>query len=1175
MREESSRCSSAPLGESLSANPDYFNKTWLDFTGRTLEQEMGNGWVEGVHPDDLAHCLEIYAGSFNARTEFKMEYRLRRHDGEYRWLLDHGTPRYYSDGSFAGYIGSCIDLTGRKQAEAELQEGKKRLDQLAEQSRTFAWEINAAGLYTYVSHVTELVLGYRPEELAGRRHFCDLHPEAGREEFKREAFAIFERKAPFVDLLNPVVTKDGGLRWVSTNGFPLLNPDGTLQGYRGSNTDITKRKHTEDEVRRQAALISSLLDSIPDIVFFKNTEGFYLGCNPAFAELVGRPKNEIVGKTDHDLFDEEIADFFLEQDLRMLAKCEPRHNEEWVTYPDGRKKLLETLKTPYWDPEQKLVGVLGISRDITTQRQAEAALRESEQFAQGTINGLPGLVAIMDEDGVIIMVNHLWREFGKANSGNEAVLCEGVNYLALCDTAAGGGCTEAATFAAGFRAVLQGRQDQFDFEYPGDSPSEERWFLARVTCFRHGKSAYVTVVHDNITKIKQVEIQLRRMTERHVLAARAGGVGIWDYDVVNNRLIWDDQMFSLYGITRDQFSGAYEAWQAGLHPEDRQRGDEEIHMALRGEKEFNTEFRVIWPDGTTHTLRALATVRRDASGQPTQMIGTNWDITVQKQAAEELRHTNLSLEKANAKAVTLAEQATTANRAKSEFLATMSHEIRTPMNAVLGLIRLLLNTPLDPRQAEFACTIADSGEALLHIINDILDLSKIEAGGHFPIEKRPLSLRALTDGVVRLLQPRAEEHGLTLAIDMDEGIPDWLTGDAGRLRQVLVNLAGNSLKFTDRGGVKIRMRLLGTEAFRANLRFEVQDTGIGLSAEGRARLFQPFSQADGTASPQRGGTGLGLAISKHIVELMGGRIGVESVLGQGSVFWFEIALAIAPAPAPEVLVASEADRVQKTSPSRQLRILVAEDNEINRRLLKYTLENLGHQADFAVNGAAAIRAWESSAYDLILMDCQMPEMDGFEATREIRRREVARYAGGGAHIRILAFTANAFGEDRERCLAAGMDDFLSKPCTEDQLREALGTGISSPGLATPPPTPTVGPPSPSLVALDPQRPAKLCAEIGDENAHRLIDDFLADLPGLIAEIRVIAKAGPPSKVGCLAHSLLGISLAFGLVQLGSLLRQIQERAEVGDDVGLVPLLECLPVAAEQARTELCQWREDN
>jgi len=255
-------------------------------------------------------------------------------------------------------------------------------------------------------------------------------------------------------------------------------------------------------------------------------------------------------------------------------------------------------------------------------------------------------------------------------------------------------------------------------------------------------------------------------------------------------------------------------------------------------------------------------------------------------------------------------------------------------------------------------------------------LSKIEAGGQLQIEEQPFSLRKLASGVVQLLQPRAQERGLALVADLAEEIPDWLLGDAGRLRQVLMNLAGNGLKFTDRGGVKIRVRLLGAEALRVRLRFEVQDMGAGISAADDARLFQAFTLVDSSPSRRRGGTGLGLAISRRIVELMGGRMGLESMPGQGSLFWFEIALEVAPAPAaePEASAASQAASAPGAASGRPLRILVAEDYEPNQRLAMYMLESLGYRADFAVNGRAAIEAWERSAYDVIIMDCQMPEM---------------------------------------------------------------------------------------------------------------------------------------------------------------------------------------------------------
>ena len=334
-------------------------------------------WRSRVHPDDAAQVEAVLMESRRRGIPYDQEFRIVRTDGSVRYVHSTALIEHDASGQPVRMIGINRDITESNLTEAELDKSKVRLEQLAEQSRTFTWEVNAAGLYTYVSDETERVLGYRPEELVGRRHFYDLHPETGREEFKQAAFAALEQKEPFMGWLNSVLTKDGCRLWVSTNGIPLLNPDGTLRGCQGSDTDVTGRKLAEDEVRRQAALISSLLDAIPDLVFLKNIAGVYLGCNPAFVEFVGRPKNEIVGKTDHELFAPEVADAFREEDRQMLATREPRHNEEWVTYPDSRKTLLGTLKTPYFGPDGEVLGVLGISRDITERNKAEEVLRST------------------------------------------------------------------------------------------------------------------------------------------------------------------------------------------------------------------------------------------------------------------------------------------------------------------------------------------------------------------------------------------------------------------------------------------------------------------------------------------------------------------------------------------------------------------------------------------------------------------------------------------------------------------------------------------------------------------------------------------------------------------------------------------------------------------------------
>jgi signal transduction histidine kinase/ActR/RegA family two-component response regulator len=369
-------------------------------------------------------------------------------------------------------------------------------------------------------------------------------------------------------------------------------------------------------------------------------------------------------------------------------------------------------------------------------------------------------------------------------------------------------------------------------------------------------------------------------------------------------------------------------------------------------------------------------------------------------------------------------------QARTEFLANMSHEIRTPMNGVLGMLNLLKDTPLTDEQRDLLQTAETSAQHLLEILNDILNLAKIEAG-QMKLERTPTDLKRLVRETCEMVRPQARLKGILLR----EELPTdelYALADPTRLRQILLNLLSNAIKFTERG--EVVARLIQREASADNehaLRFEVQDTGIGIPPDKQQQIFEPFRQADGSTTRKYGGTGLGLAISKKLVELMGGRMGVVSQVGEGSTFWFEVSLPACDAPAHVRL--EQQLRAAEQTPLTGLRVLVAEDNFVNQKVIRRTLEKWGIEAQIANNGREVLEWLSREPFHLVLMDCQMPEMDGYEATRRIRAYEQPR----GLHMPIIALTANALSGDREKCLECGMDDYLTKPVNPDLLWEKL------------------------------------------------------------------------------------------------------------------------------------------
>jgi len=687
-----------------------------------------------------------------------------------------------------------------------------------------------------------------------------------------------------------------------------------------------------------------------------------------------------------------------------------------------------------------------------------------------------------------------------------------------------------------------------------------------------GQIAGIVCVILDVTVRKQAEAALERTANRLRLATQASGVGIWELDLGAQTIEWDEQLRSLYGIEASEIPHTIESWRAEIHPEDLP-AFEALFVTARASATapVSAEFRIIHKsDGALRCIRASSIVIRDDTGTALQIVGTNWDATEDRLRENELQQINRQLEIATEQANEMAVKAELANTAKSQFLANMSHEIRTPMNAIIGMNNLLLDTPLNAEQRQYASIVASSGEALLTLINDILDFSRIEAG-KFQLETVDFDPARAVEDVRRLLEVKAREKGLILEARIDPQTPAALSGDGRRLRQILLNLIGNAIKFTDKGSVVLTLELKEKTAKRATLRFAVTDSGIGIPEEKQILLFTPFTQVDGSATRMHTGTGLGLAISKRLVQLMGGGIGVKSAAGQGTIFWFVLPFKIASAPTSPPIPYPSFDpalaQAAGAATPMSARILLAEDNAANQMLATKLLEKLGFHAEVVSNGVEALEALSKSNYDFVIMDCQMPEMDGLEATRRIRSGKSGVL---NPNVTIVAMTAHALSGDREICIKAGMNDYLTKPLDRRELAACMARwfarppAVSAPAPATAPdspaPAPAVGektsPAAPSAPAAPPpaaSAPPIFCrAEyldtiLEDEGlARTLIKSFTDDMPTQLRRLAGAITAGDAKAASEHAHRIKGAASVVRGMAMRERAHQMEMAGRAGD-----------------------------
>jgi PAS domain S-box-containing protein len=541
------------------------------------------------------------------------------------------------------------------------------------------------------------------------------------------------------------------------------------------------------------------------------------------------------------------------------------------------------------------------------------------------------------------------------------------------------------------------------------------------------------LIYKKNIRIKTIAENLKKSEQRFVLVIEGMNDGIWDWeDMTKDEEYWSPQFKKLLGYEDNEIKASYQEFQSRLHPDDLDRIKQEMEAHFERNIPFNSECRLRKKSGEYCWFRAKATTVRDTNNKPIRMVGSIRDINQRKAGEEKLREYAQQMEAKNQELAVAKEQAEQANNMKSEFLANMSHEIRTPMNAVIGMTSMLLESDMSPEQRQKLNVIHSSGEALLEIINDILDISKIEAG-KMELEPVPFNLQDTLVEITEMFTPRCKGKGIKMLMQYVSGTPEWVMGDAGRIRQIITNLVSNAIKFTDSGQVMVSVKPTSVSSENVSLYFEITDTGIGIPEKVQKKLFQKFSQGDSSTTRKYGGTGLGLAICFRLVALMGGKIGVKSKENKGSTFWFTLDLPLADAEIEEDILSYNAD----FNPSGAY-ILVAEDNQINQIMIKQMLDMLGCKSDIAVNGKEAIEMVRQNKYDLVLMDCMMPEISGYEATEAIRKMKDDKN-----NTIIIALTANALQGDKQKCLDSGMSDYLSKPIKKLELQAMLAKWLQN------------------------------------------------------------------------------------------------------------------------------------
>ena len=1126
-----------------------------------------------------------------------------------------------------------------EEAIKALQESENRFRQLADSSFE-AIAIHDECSVMDANQAVARMFGYEPSEILNKE-ILELFAPESRESVRSSILSRME--GPFEAI---------GLKKDKT-AFPVevLSKPMSYQGHSAqvkAIRNLTDRKNAEETLRAREERYRTLVEELPQRIFFKDPNSVFISANSRFCADLGLSPEQITGKTDYDFHPKELAEKYRADDQRIIEARQAQTLEE-VNIVNEKERLVEVTKVPVIGTNGEVRGILGVFTDITERRQAQDAVKESEEKFRHLFESSPDAIVVVDSKGNIVDANPAACRMHACTKDQLTALS--ILNLVLPE--------RHELVAHGLRGVLDG-EPLLTEGYT--MRSDGTVMPAEISCSRieYGdKTALLLHIHDMTEHTKAVA-DLREAEEKYRAIFENAVEGIYQTSMDGGFISANPALAKIYGYdSPDELINNFTGVGKDVYVDPTTRSKLISHLEEKG---FVSEFeaQVYRKDGSIVWTSESARLVRDEAGRPIYYEGFVEDISQRKVAAE--------------KTLRAIEVAESVNRAKGEFLANMSHEIRTPINGIIGMTELALDTNLTDEQREYLERAKNSADSLLSLINQILDFSKIEAGKVI-MDSIGFSLRDTVGNALATVAARAHMKGLEMASNILPQVPDALLGDAYRLRQILLNLVGNAIKFTDRGEVVVHVDTDLQSATSVGLHFVVTDTGIGIPAEKQQTIFEAFSQADGSMTRKYGGTGLGLAICSHLVEMMGGEIWVCSKPGVGSAFHFTscftlqegegsrpvtkenaelqgvrvlvvddnftnrrilqamllewnmqasvavdgrstlammrrakslgkpFAVVILDAIMPEVdgftlvtqirqdpdiantpvimlttaggavhtksrelgIAASlmkpirqanllnallrvlgflpeerDADRRIQPEPlpksERPLNILLAEDNAVNQLVVVRMLEKQGHKVVVACNGKEALAAHDSQQFDLIVMDGQMPELNGFEAAALIREKEKST----GKHIPILALTAHAIKGDRERCLSAGMDAYIAKPVRAKEFREMIESLVAPADSQ-----PTRPPVADSKVEFATE--AVLARMSGDaELLSEVVGLFQSDCPRLLSQMRAAIKQGELTILVRAAHTMRGSLDLFGLSSASKAAMDLELSGQKGD-----------------------------